>query len=162
MKLLYSYHNVHNASQQSRWIHFILFIGAFLLVLLALQQLYLYFTAWHVTDETRNWQTLILGCVYLTLAGIFSWFTVRSKYAAKQATDRYVRVTEDQLLWKLTQKEAVQSVPLRSITAIEQPNIRDLILHLSSDEQVTLPIYLIADEGKQKALLAALETALTR
>ncbi|MFT5999474.1 MAG: hypothetical protein ACI81P_001932, partial [Neolewinella sp.] len=55
MILRYSYHSEHNAEPSNRWIHFLLFLGAFILLLAAGQQLFLYFTDWHAADDEHSW-----------------------------------------------------------------------------------------------------------
>jgi hypothetical protein len=94
MKLRYAYHSEHNADKQDRWIHFVLFVGALLLLLAASQQLFLHFTAWHAADEAHNWNHLILGIVYLLIAGPLTFIGLRLKNNSQGDADRYVRIGE--------------------------------------------------------------------
>lgn len=157
MKLRYSYHSEHNADKQGRWIHFSLFIGALILLFAGAQQLYLHFTAWTASDESHGWNNLIFGIAYLVAGGLLTWYGLRLKNAHQVPTDRYVRITEEELIWDLTQVEEERSIRLQDISTIERPNVRDLKIGLTSRQDVLIPIFLIADEEKQGELVNLLE-----
>lgn len=158
MKLRYAYHSEHNADKQDRWIHFVLFVGALLLLLAASQQLFLHFTAWHAADEAHNWNHLILGIVYLLIAGLLTFIGLRLKNNSQGDADRYVRIGEEDITWHLNQKETENRVVLADIASFNQPNVRDLVLTLKDGNSVVLPIYLIANEEKQEELTDVLHS----
>jgi hypothetical protein len=156
MKLRYSYHSDHHAGPTNRWVHFTLFLGAFLLLLAAGQQWFLYFTDWHTSEEDHPYWHLALGLLYLLVGGTMVYFGYRQKNARRGVANRYVRVGEDQLAWRLGQESAKQTVDLKDLATVERPNIRDLKLTLNDGTTITLPIYLIASEPKQDELLETL------
>ena len=153
MILRYSYHSEHNADKQDRWIHFALFLVAVLVTAAAAWQFYVHFTEWR-TEE--SWYHLILGVVYLVVAGILAYLGIRQSRASRGETDRYVRVGEEELVWHLTQFEKERSLALADIKRVDRRNVRDLALTLTSGEVVVLPIYLIASHEKQEDLLKVL------
>lgn len=157
MRLQYSYHSEHNADKKDRWIHFVLFLGALILLFAGAQQLYLHFTAWTAAEESHNWNHLIFGIAYLVVAGLLIWFGLRLKNASQGDMDRYARVTEEQFIWNLSQVEGERAVALTDIVKIERPNVRDLNITLASDQVIRIPIFLISDEEKQLELVTILE-----
>ncbi|TXF88684.1 hypothetical protein FUA23_13540 [Neolewinella aurantiaca] len=160
MKLRYTYHSEHHAEPKDRWIHFLLFLGAFLLLLAAGQQWFMYFTDWHASDQEHSLWHLGLGIVYLVIGAVLAYIGYRHEHASRGATDRYVRIDETHLRWSLTQKIDEASVALADIAAIERTNIRDLRVTLKNGENVILPIFLIASEGKQEELMEAIRSTL--
>ena len=157
MKLRYTYHSEHHADNKDRWFHFVLFAGAFLLLLAAGQQFFLFFTDWHASDEEHSWWHLGLGVTYLLGGLLMAYAGYRADHASRGDLDRYVRVSEKHLSWKLDQKEGEQELLLEDITGIERPNIRDLVLKIQGGSQIFLPIYLVTHEGKQNELMAILQ-----
>lgn len=156
MKLRYSYHSEHHAEPSDRWVHFLLFLGAFLLLLAAGQQFFLFATDWHASDEGHSWWHLTLGLAYLLVGAAMAYIGYRHEHASRGPADRYVRIGEDDLTWSLTQKLDEQNVALADITAVDRPNIRDLKLTLKGEKSVVLPIYLITCDAKQEELLTTL------
>lgn len=161
MRLQYSYHSEHNAGKQDRWIHFALFLGALVLLFVGAQQLYLHFTAWTTAEEAHNWNHLILGLIYLVVGGLLTWFGLRLRNASQGETDRYVRITADQLIWDLSQVDDERSIALSDIVKIDRPNVRDMNITLTSEQLVTIPIFLIADKEKQDELVELLQGIIT-
>lgn len=160
MRLRYSYHSEHHAAPSDRWVHFLLFVGAFLLLLAAGQQFFLFFTDWHAADDEHSWGHLTLGVIYLVIGGVLAYIGYRHEHASRGVTDRYVRVTDTELTWSLTQKTEEERIPLASIRAVERLNIRDLQLTLQEGTQEILPIYLVANEEKQEELMEVLRAAI--
>jgi len=160
MRLRYSYHSEHHAEPKDRWVHFLLFLGAFLLLLAAGQQLFLYFTDWRATDEEHSWWHLGLGLAYLLGGAALAFAGYRHEHASRGPSDRYVRIGEDNLTWSLTQKPDEKKIALADIAKAERPNVRDLNLTLKDGNTLTLPIYLVTSEGKQAELLETLESLL--
>ncbi|MTB53380.1 DUF308 domain-containing protein [Lewinella sp. W8] len=153
MKLRYSYHSAHNAATTDRWRHFIVFVGALLLLVAATVELYRYFTHWG--DADPHWWELILGVGYLVVGLALAVFGYRMANASDGAEDRFVRVGEDTLRWHLCQQDGEESLPLADIQSVERVNVRDLkISHVGGETM--LPIYLVADGGKQEELLRVL------
>jgi hypothetical protein len=157
MILRYSYHSEHHAEPRARWVHFLLFLGAFILLLAAGQQLFLYFTDWHATDDENSWWHLGLGLGYLLVGGGLAYAGYRQEYASRGPADRYVRISDDDLTWNLTQKRDEQKIALADIASVERLNVRDLKVTLKDDNAVILPIYLVTNEAKQEELMAVLE-----
>ncbi|SEQ75618.1 hypothetical protein [Neolewinella agarilytica] len=157
MKLRYTYHSEHHADNKDRWFHFVLFAGAFLLLLAAGQQFFLFFTDWHASDEEHSWWHLGLGVIYLLGGLLMAYAGYRADHASRGDLDRYVRVSDKHLVWKLDQKEGEQELLLEDITGIERPNVRDLVLKVKGGSQIFLPIYLITHDGKQEELMAILQ-----
>lgn len=160
MKLRYSYHSEHHAEPSARWVHFLLFLGAFILLLAAGQQFFLFATDWHASDEGHSWWHLTLGLIYLTVGAVLAYVGYRHEHASRGPADRYVRIGEDDLTWSLTQKLEEKKIALADIASVERPNIRDLKISLKDGEVVILPIFLITSEGKQEELLATLKEVL--
>jgi len=156
MRLRYSYHSEHHAEPSARWVHFLLFLGAFLLLLAAGQQFFLFATDWHASDEGHSWWHLTLGLIYLLIGAALAYVGYRHEHASRGPADRYVRVGEDDLTWSLTQKVDEKKIALADIAVVERPNIRDMKLTLQDGNTVILPIYLITSEGKQDELLVIL------
>ena len=156
MKLRYTYHSEHHAEPNDRWVHFLLFLGAFLLLLAAGQQLFLFFTDWHASDQENSYWHIGLGVIYLIIGAVLAYIGYRHEHTTRGACDRYARIDDTHLRWSLTQKVDEESVLLENIAAIERTNIRDLKLTLQDGTSVVLPIYLIASEGKQEELLDVL------
>lgn len=157
MKLRYTYHSEHHAEPTDRWVHFLLFLGAFLLLLAAGQQWFLYFTDWHASDQEHSLWHLGLGVIYLVIGAVLAYIGYRHEHASRGVNDRYVRIDETHLRWSLTQKIDEKTVLLTDIASVERPNVRDLKLTLTDGSTVTLPIFLVASEGKQEELLATLK-----
>jgi hypothetical protein len=160
MKLRYTYHSEHHAEPKDRWIHFLLFLGAFLLLIAAGQQWFLFFTDWHASDTEHSYWHLGLGLVYLVIGAVMAYIAYRHENSSRGAADRYARIDETHLRWSLTQKTDEESVALEEIATAERTNIRDLRITRKDGTSVVLPIFLIASEGKQEELLDLLkETA---
>ena len=73
-------------------------------------------------------------------------------------SERYVRVSDEQLTWRLDQLDTEQRVPLVSIASVQQTNIRDLVITLKDGSQRTLPIYLVTNLEKQVELIRELNS----
>lgn len=159
MKLRFSYHSEHQADPGSRWVHFLLFAGAILLLAAAAQQLFLWWTDWHATDDATGGYHLIMGAVYLLFGAGLAFIGYRRARASRGVTDRYVRIDDDSLRWKLTQQEAEQRLPLARITAVERTNVRDLTLTLADGGREVIPIYLVSNPVKQGELEAVLRAS---
>lgn len=155
MKLLYSYHSEHSATNKDRWIHFALFLGAILLLLAGAQQLYVHFTSWQTTDDASYWH-LTVGVIYLVIAALMTFLGTRLHTTSQGDADRYVRVEQKNLVWDLTQVDGKQTVPLSTIQRVDRRSIRDLELTLATGEKMVLPIYLVASHDKQEELLKVL------
>lgn len=155
MKLRYSYHSEHNADKQDRWIHFVLFIGAILLLLAGGHQLYVHFTGWQTTGDD-SYRHLMLGIIYLMSGIVIALWGMRLHNVSNGEADRFVRVDEEQITWDLTQIDGERSIQLADIARVERTSVRDLALTLASEQTVILPIYLIANEEKQEELLKVL------
>jgi hypothetical protein len=160
MKLRYSYHSEHHAEPKDRWVHFLLFLGAFLLLLAAGQQWFLYFTDWHAADGEHSYWHLGLGAIYLLIGAVLAYIGYRHEHASRGACDRYARVDETHLRWSLTQKVDEESIALADIASVERPNVRDLKIILKDGKTIVLPIFLIASEGKQEELLGMIRSTL--
>jgi len=157
MKLRYAYHSEHNADAQDRWMHFLLFAGALLLLFAAGQQLFLFFTDWHASDLEHSWWHLGLGLLYLIVGLGLAWWGYRLDRASRGDCDRYVRVDDAYLSWHLHQQDDVEQVPLDQIASVERTSVRDLVLSLRSGTKITLPIFLVGNDAKQAELLEVLE-----
>lgn len=155
MKLRYSYHSEHNADQQDRWIHFVLFIGALALALAAVQQFYVQFFSWQAAEE-ESYLHLILGIAYGFITAVLIFWGVRLRNASRGEADRYVRINDEKLTWDLTQVDGEQKISLSDIKRVDRKSIRDLALTLKSGQTIMLPIYLIANHDKQEELLRVL------
>ena len=162
MKLRYTYHSEHHADPKDRWVHFVLFLGAFLLLIAAGQQWFLFFTDWHASDQEHSYWHLGLGIIYLIIGGVLAYIGYRHEHASRGACDRYARIDETHLRWSLTQKVDETAVALAEIKKVKRTNIRDLQLTLADGSIVVLPIYLIASEGKQEELMVALNSFLLK
>lgn len=160
MKLRYSYHSEHHAEPGDRWVHFLFFLGAFLLLLAAGQQWFLYFTDWHAADGENSYWHLGLGLIYLIVGAVLAYVGYRHERASRGATDRYARIDETHLRWSLTQKVDEESILLADIAGVERPNVRDLKVTLRDGNTVTLPIFLIDSEGKQEELIETIQSIL--
>lgn len=160
MKLLYSYHSEHNADKQDRWIHFLLFVGALMVLLAAVQQLYFYFTAWSSASEESGSLSLFLGVAFLLIAGWLAWSGVRLRSASRGDADRYVRVTKTALIWHLDQRDAQRSIPLSDIVSVTRLNVRELEIKCTDGTVISLPVFLIANTEKQTALITVLESCI--
>lgn len=160
MKLRYSYHSEHHAEPADRWVHFLLFLGAFLLLLAAGQQIFLFATDWHASDEEHSWWHLLLGLIYLLTGALLAYVGFRHEHATRGPADRYVRIGESELTWSLTQKLDEKKVVLADIAAVDRPNIRDLKLTLNDGTTVILPVYLLTSEAKQDELMMTLKEVL--
>ncbi|WP_020571704.1 hypothetical protein [Neolewinella persica] len=156
MILRYSYHSEHHAEPRDRWVHFLLFLGAFILLLAAGQQLFLYFTDWHAADDEHSWWHLGFGLGYLLAGGALAYVGYRHECASRGPADRYVRVSDDDLTWSLTQKLDEQKIPLADIASVERLNVRDLQVTLKDGSTVIIPIFLVTNEAKQEELMAVL------
>lgn len=162
MKLRYTYHSEHHADPKDRWVHFVLFLGAFLLLIAAGQQWFLFFTDWHASDQEHSYWHLGLGIIYLIIGGVLAYIGYRHEHASRGACDRYARIDETHLRWSLTQKVDETAVALAEIKKVKRTNIRDLQLTLADGSTVVLPVYLIASRGKQEELMTALNSFLLK
>lgn len=156
MKLRYSYHSAHNAAPTDRWRHFLVFIAALLLLIAAGLQLYRYFTHWG--DADPHWWELMLGMAYLVISLVLVTIGYRMASASDGAEDRFVRISEDTLSWRLLQQDGEESLALADIQAAERVNVRDLKIRHAGGE-TNLPIYLVTSEEKQEELLKVLTDA---
>ncbi|MEM1358161.1 MAG: hypothetical protein AAGF89_08180 [Bacteroidota bacterium] len=160
MKLRYSYHSEHHADTQDRWMHFLLFAGALLLLFAAGQQFFLFFTDWHAADHEHSWWPLGLGALYLFFGLGIAYLGYRLDSNSRGNADRYIRIDEDYLSWHLHQQDQVEQVALAEVAEVERTNIRDLVISLKSGSKITLPIYLVGNEAKQKELITVLQDQL--
>lgn len=158
MKLRYSYHSEHNADAQDRWSHFLLFLGALIAFAAAVQRLFHYFTDWSGEENSSNWGALALGIMYLIAGVCLIILGLRALRASRGVADRYVRVDDTHLRWHLLQTEEEQSVALANLEGVERRSVRELVLRLRGGEEVVFPIYLVANEEKQRELVSVLST----
>ncbi|OAV43321.1 hypothetical protein [Lewinella sp. 4G2] len=156
MPLRFTYHSEHHADKQDRWIHFLLFAGAFLLLIAGLYELFLFITDWNSAEEEHSYYYLIFAVGYLLLGGLLAYAGIRHVNANHDPADRYVRVSETELIWSLTQHPDVFKVALADIASVEQPNVRDLVITKKDGGKEVLPIYLISNEEKQRELVKVL------
>jgi hypothetical protein len=153
MKLRYSYHSAHNAATTDRWRHFLVFLAALLLLIAGSVQLYRYLSHWGDADP-HLWE-LVLGIGYFVIGLTLALYGYRLANASYGAEDRFVRISEDTLSWKLTQQDGENSLPLADLRSAERLNVRDLKIGHTGGETI-LPIFLITDEGKQEELMTVL------
>lgn len=160
MKLRYSYHSEPTTKPRARWVHFLLFSGAFLLLVAAAQQFFLFFTDWHASDQEHSYWFLILGLVYLLLGGLLAWWGYRLVNARRANFARYVHIDEAFITWQLYQPDGVQRLALKDLVKAEQLNVRELQLTRADGSTQVLPIYLVDGAAKQEELLATLRTVI--
>ena len=158
MRLRYSYHSEHHAEPSARWVHFLLFLGAFLLLLAAGQQLFFWWTDWHSADDEHSYWHLGIGLVFLLVGAALAYAGYRHERESRGDDDRYVRVGEDDLTWSLTQVTDEQRIALADIVGVDHPNVRDLKLTLRDGNTLVLPIYLVTNQEKQEELITVLKT----
>ncbi len=156
MKLRYSYHSEPTAKPRAPWVHFLLFSGAFLLLVAAAQQFFLFSTDWHASDQEHSYWFLILGLVYLLLGGALAWWGFRLVKARRSDFERYVHIDDASITWQLYQPDGVQRMALKDLVKAEQLNVRELQLTRTDGSTLVLPIYLVDGEAKQEELLETL------
>ena len=162
MTLRYTYHSEHHADRQDRWVHFLLFAGAFLLLIGGVYELFLFFTDWTHDAQEHSWWHLVISLLYLLLGGLLAYAGIRHVHAGKHhPSERYVRVDDERLVWRLDQLDTEQRVPLASIASVHQPSIRDLVITLRDGSRRTLPIYLVTNSEKQEELVRELNSVAT-
>lgn len=157
MRLRYSYHSEHHAEPTDRWVHFLLFLAAFVLLLAAGQQWFLWWTDWHATDDGNSHYHLGLGTLYLVTGALLAYGGYRQEHASRGDDDRYVRIGETDLTWSLTQVTDEQCLPLADLRAVDHANVRELKLTLTDGTVTVLPIYLVTNLAKQEELVATLQ-----
>ncbi|MBC6996320.1 hypothetical protein QWY85_19895 [Neolewinella lacunae] len=160
MKLRYSYHSEPAARPRARWVHFLLFSGAFLLLVAAGQQFFLFFTDWHASDQEHSYWFLLLGIVYLLLGAVLAWWGYLLFKARRNDFERYVRIDDTSITWQLYQPDGVQRMALKDLVKAEQLNVRELQLTRTDGSTLVLPIYLVDGAAKQEELLATLRTVM--
>lgn len=160
MKLRYSYHSEPDAKPKARWVHFLMFSGAFLLLVAAVQQLFLFFTDWHASDQEHSYWFLLLAIVYLLLGAALAWWGYRLVNARRDDFERYIHIDDAFITWRLYQPEGVQRIALKDLARAEQLNIRELQLTRTDGTAVLLPIYLVDGAAKQEELLETLRTVM--
>lgn len=153
MTLRYTYHSEHHADRQDRWIHFLLYAGAFLLFLAGLYELFLFFTDWNGAEGEHSYWYLLFGLGYLLIGGLLAYTGYRYNNHQGDASERFVRMNATELSWNLEQEDKVHRVLLADIQSVEHPNVRDLVLNLKDEGRQVLPIYLIANPEKQQELI---------
>ncbi len=156
----YTYHSEHNAGHQHRWMRFLLFAGAFLLLLAGLYELFLFFTDWSAAEDDHAWWYLALAVLYLSLGGLLTYAGLRHLNGKSHPEERFLTVSDDAIRWSLTQDPTTHELPLEDLAGVERLNVRDLRLTTKSGEHRVVPIYLIANEPKQEQLLTVLNTYL--
>lgn len=159
MTLRYTYHSEHHTDKKDRWVHFLLFAAAFLLLSAGGYELFLFLTDWNGAEEDHSYYYLVFALGYILLGLLLAYAGVRHLQSGNDHRERFVRVDEKTLSWNLTQNSEVEKVDLSTITSFGRPNVRDLVLQLRGGGQKVLPIYLIDDENKQAELLSVLETS---
>ena len=157
----FTYHSEHHADRQHRWIHFLMFAAAFVLILAGAYEVFLYFTDWHATEDDHSWLHLILAAIYLTIGGLLAFAGYRHIHSDPHVGERFVTIKDGVLSYHLIVTEPTEQIDLTDIVAVEQPNVRDLVLQLRDGSKRILPIYLITNEHKQTELVDALRPAAT-
>lgn len=158
MKLRFSYHSEHHADRTDRWRHFLHYAGALLLIIAGNQQLYYYFTHWSGSDGGgARWWNLALGLLCLMVGLWLAYSVFRAEDSdTVEATDRYVRVDERQLVWKLEQGQPEQRLLLAEVAAVQRMNVRQLDIRLRDGSVRSLPIFLVPGREKQDELIRTL------
>lgn len=157
MILRYTYHSEHHADRQHRWVHFLTFAGAVLLLIAGAYELFLFFTDWHSSDDAHGYWTLALALAYLIVGGALTYAGIRHVNHADHTTERYVRVDDENLMYHLGKEEG--TIPLTQIANVNRPNIRDLRIELKDGSTRLLPLYLITNKEKQDELITTLQEA---
>lgn len=128
------------------------FIAALLLLFAAGHSLWMYFTHWGIGDESGPWWRLALGIVYLLIGAALVYFTFRRAARPANQIDRYVRIKDNILTYKLDQVSPERHIDLSQVKSALRTNARDLKMEMQNGTTEVLPIYLVADEEKQKEL----------
>ncbi|NJC27192.1 hypothetical protein [Neolewinella antarctica] len=152
----YTYQSEHQAAGQHRWIHFLQFAGAFLLLLAGLYELYLFFTDWTATEEDHSYWHLVFALIYLAISALLAYSGTQHVGHSADPAERFVRIDDKKLSWSLHQQPETEEVALTNIASFTQPNVRDLRLVLVGGGEKVLPIYLISDQEKQEELVDVL------
>lgn len=155
----YHFRADHPNPRTTRWLHVMFYCAALLLALAGVYELYQYATHWtDGTDHRHVWQ-LVLGLVYLVVAGLVTYATYHHGGSGEVPPERYVAIRNGRLEYELDQLAGKQTVDLRSLRRITRPSVRELILELHDGRQQILPVYLIDEEEKQEELERVLRTA---
>ena len=157
MKLRYSYRPEHQAAGRHRWVHFLLFAAAALLLIGGIYELFLFFTDWNHDVDDHSWWYLVFAAIYLAIGSLLAYAGIRHVNANRHPGERYVRVDDEKLSWHLTQTGEAEEVALADIESVAEPNVRDLVITTKGGSVKTLPIYLITDPAKQRGLVAILD-----
>ena len=162
MKLQYAYHADHHHDSSDRWVHFLWYVGALLLIFAGARHLYLYFTHWEGGDTVYSALDLVIGLAELALGLFWAYRAyVHEAVDTKDPCERYVHIDDEKLLWHLEQGPTPETVPLDRIERVERSSIREVLLHTGPGQMVSFPIYLIVGEEKQREFMTALERVIT-
>ena len=156
----FTYHSEHHADRQHRWIHFLMFAAAFVLILAGIYESFLYLTDWHAAEDDHSWFHLVLAGIYLTVGGLLAFAGMRHVRSGQHVGERFVTIKEGTLSYHLITTEPTQRITVAEITAVERRNVRDLVICLRDGTERILPIYLITNELKQAELVEALHPAI--
>ena len=155
----YHFRAAHPNPRTTRWLHVLFYCGALLLALAGAYELYQYATHWtDGTDHSHVWQ-LVLGVVYLTVAGLVASATYHHGGSGEIPPDRYVDIRNGKLIYELDQLAGKQTVELGELRRVTRPSVRELILELRDGSQQVLPVYLIDEDEKQAELERVLRSA---
>ena len=155
----YHFRADHPNPNTTRWLHVLFYCGALLLALAGVYELYQYATHWtDGTDHSHLWQ-LILGIVYLIVAGLVAYATYNHGGSGEIPPDRYVDVKNNTLVYELDQLAGKQTIDLSNLRRVTRPSVRELILELEDGSQRVLPVYLIDEDDKQAELERVLRAA---
>ncbi|PPK85166.1 hypothetical protein CLV84_2058 [Neolewinella xylanilytica] len=161
MALQFHFHADHPEPGTTRWLHLSFYLGAILLVVAGVYELYRYATYWTAGDDRSHLWQLGLGILYLMVAAAVAFATYRHG-GQETPPDRYVTIEGGVMTYALDQLNGRQQIRLADIRSIQRPSVRDLILELSDGQRTVLPIYLIDDEAKQEELEKILAGAAER
>ncbi|WP_116108058.1 DUF308 domain-containing protein [Lewinella sp. IMCC34191] len=142
----------------TRWLHICFYLGAVLLAIAGVYELYLYATHWSAGEDSSHLWMLILGVIYLVVAGLVAYATYNHGGSGEIPPERFVRIQDGVMTYQLDQLQKEQKIRLANVRSVHRPTVRDLVLELTDGRRVTLPVYLIDEEEKQREL----EVFLTR
>ncbi len=154
----FHFHADHPDPDTTRWLHVSFYIGALLLAIAGVYELYRYATHWAVGDDQSYLWQLILGIVYLVVAAVIAYGTYNHGGSGEIPPERFVHITGGTMVYQLDQLNGRQEIRLADIQAVHRPSVRDLILELIGGQKVIMPIYLI-DEAEEQAKLENILTA---
>ncbi|MGB3800889.1 MAG: DUF308 domain-containing protein [Lewinella sp.] len=140
----------------TRWLHICFYVGAVLLAVAGVYELYLYATHWSAGDDSSYLWMLVLGIVYLIVAGLVAYATYNHGGSEEIPPERFVHIEGGVMTYELDQLQGREEIRLADIQAVHRPSVRELILELRDGKRITMPVYLIDEEDKQNELEALL------